>query len=70
MITAAEELWLEGKLEGKLEIIDNLLKAGIGWDFIAKATGMTFQNFQEITSELQKRTDRHSSLDQSYIKTV
>ena len=65
MLTAAEEYWLEGKKEGKIEgmkegmkegkieIIESFLKAGIQWDIITKATGITFENFQQIKAELK-----------------
>jgi predicted transposase/invertase (TIGR01784 family) len=62
MLTAAEEYWLEGnkkgkiegKIAGKIEIIDSFLRAGFGWDMITNATGITLQHFQEIKDELQR----------------
>jgi len=65
MVTLAQEWFFEGmskgRLEGRLEgekrgeikVIENLLKSGISWDVIYKATGINQAGFQELKEKLQ-----------------
>ena len=55
MITAAQEWFNEGFNEGlnkglvkQLEVIEKLLKAGVTWDIIYKATDFDENNFREL----------------------
>ena len=44
----------KGKLEGKLETVESFLKAGVGWDIISHATGITQEKLQELKLKLQE----------------
>ena len=54
MLTYAEELRQEDKLEGQVETIESLLTVGADWEMITMATGITPARFQEIKAELQR----------------
>ena len=43
----------EGEIEGKIKTIDSLLAAGVEWELITKATGITPQQFQALKEQLQ-----------------
>ena len=45
---------LEGELKGKLETVESFLKAGVGWDIISHATGITQEKLQELKLKLQE----------------
>jgi len=57
MLTAAEEWKLEGerkgKIEGKIETIENLLRLGIDWSIIEQATGMDRLRFQHFKQQIK-----------------
>jgi len=44
----------EGELKGKLETVESFLKAGVGWDIISHATGITQEKLQELKLKLQE----------------
>nr|WCC90914.1 hypothetical protein [Desulfobacteraceae bacterium] len=48
----------EGRIEGTLSVIDNLVKSGINWAVIAEATGINQQKFQEMQHEYQMISSR------------
>ena len=64
MATYAQELLAEGKAKGraeglmegeqraKVEIVEGLLRAGVTWDVIEAATGMTEADFQALKAQL------------------
>ncbi|MGB0389196.1 MAG: hypothetical protein ACPGWR_30605, partial [Ardenticatenaceae bacterium] len=70
MLTAAQEWTLQGKREGEktgrregektgevkgtIQTIENFLKAGVGWDVVMNATGITQEKFQELKQKWQQ----------------
>jgi hypothetical protein len=50
MITAAQE-WFH---EGLIEVIEKLLKEGVTWDIVYKATGFDENSFNEMKKKLQQ----------------
>lgn len=57
MLTYAEELRQEGKIEGKIETIESLLAVGADWSLITKATGITPEEFERLKEELSQLAD-------------
>ncbi len=57
MLTYAEELRQEGKIEGKIETIESLLSVGADWSLITRATGITPEEFQRLKEELSQLVD-------------
>jgi hypothetical protein len=65
MITAAQEWFNEGfneglslnkgVIEGQIQVIEKLLKAGVTWDFIYKTTDFDENNFHELKKKLQQQ---------------
>jgi hypothetical protein len=58
MITAAQEWFNEGFNEGlikQIEIIEKLLKEGVTWDIIYRATDFDENNFLELKKKLQQQ---------------
>jgi hypothetical protein len=51
MITAAQE-WFH---EGLIEVIEKLLKEGVTWDIVYKATGFDENRFNEMKKKLQQQ---------------
>ena len=54
MLTARQAWTLEGKLEGKIETVKSFLKAGVSWDVISHATGITQEKLQELKQKWQE----------------
>ena len=54
MLTYAEELRHEGKIEGTVQTIENLLAVGADWSLITKATGITPKDFLRLKEELAR----------------
>ena len=58
MLTARQAWTLEGelkgKLEGKIETVESFLKAGVSWDVISHATGITQEKLQELKQKWQE----------------
>ncbi len=56
-MTYAQELLQEGerkgKIEGQIEIIENLLKAGVGWSVIESATGIDQKQLEALKQQLE-----------------
>ena len=64
IMTYAEELLAEGRAEGRtegeakgrmenqVEVVEGLLRAGVAWDVIQAATGLTEAGFQELKARL------------------
>jgi predicted transposase/invertase (TIGR01784 family) len=52
-----QEGWQKGRQDGEIEVkiktIDSLLAAGVEWELITKATGITPQQFQALKEQLQ-----------------
>ena len=42
---------LEGQREGRLETIDGLLRTGVDWSLIERATGIGEQEYQKLKSQ-------------------
>jgi predicted P-loop ATPase len=59
MITAAQEWFNEGLnkgvVKGQLEVIEKLLKVGVTWDIIYKATDFDENSFHELKKKLQQQ---------------
>ncbi|KPA17224.1 hypothetical protein MHK_002559, partial [Candidatus Magnetomorum sp. HK-1] len=61
MLCAIDEWKLEGEIKGKMEgrmeksisIVDNMKKMGVDWNFIANATGLNKQQYEEMQIEYQ-----------------
>ena len=41
----------EGRMEKQIEIVEGLLRAGVAWDVIEEATGLTEAGFQELKAQ-------------------
>ena len=54
MLTAAQT-W---KLEKEIEMVENFLKAGVAWDVVVNATGITQEKLQELKATLQEMMAR------------
>ncbi len=56
-MTYAQELLQEGerkgKIEGQIEIIENFLKAGVGWSVIESATGIDQKQLGALKQQLE-----------------
>jgi hypothetical protein len=69
MLTAAETWTLQGRSEGKLakeiEMIERFLKAGVAWEMVVKATGITQEKLQELKATLQEMMARQTQLERS-----
>lgn len=63
MLTYAEELRQEGKIEGKIETIESLLSVGADWSLITRATGITPEEFQRLKEELSQLADPNALED-------
>lgn len=50
MCKAMEELYMEGRAEGKVEMVIEMLKNGLAIDMIAKISKLTVENIKEIAS--------------------
>ena len=59
-MTYAQELLEKGRAEGRaegrmqrdLEIVQGFLQAGVAWDVITTATGLTEASFEELKAQL------------------
>ena len=51
MRAIAEQRHREGRSEGRLETIDGLLRAGIDWSVIERATGIGEQEYRKLKSQ-------------------
>ena len=47
----------EGELKGRLETIDGLLRAGIGWPVIQSATGIDEQTYRALKRDSANGTE-------------
>ena len=58
MLTAAQAWTLEGEkrglIRGKIEMVENFLKAGVACDVVVNATGITQEKLQELKATLQE----------------
>ena len=67
MLTYAEELRQEGKIEGeiigKVETIESLLAVGAEWSLITRATGITPDEFAALKAQLNRFADPHAGDD-------
>ena len=58
MLTAAQAWTLEGEKRGELvkevEMVERFLKAGVTWDVVINATGITQEKLQELKATLQE----------------
>ncbi len=54
MITAAEAYEMKGKMETTTEMIENLLKEGVDWKVINRATGIDQNSFQNLKDKWQR----------------
>ena len=52
MRSATEELRLMGRIEKEIEVVENMLKEGCGWDFINKVANVTQEKFNELKKSL------------------
>ena len=43
---------IEGEQRGKVEVVEGFLRAGVAWDVIEAATGLTETSFQELKAQL------------------
>lgn len=50
MCKAMEELYMEGRAEGKVEMVIEMIKNGLAIDMIAKISKLTVENIKEIAS--------------------
>ena len=65
-MTYAEELLAEGRAEGEargeakgraetqMEVVEGLLKAGVTWEIIEAATGLSEVNFRTLKAQLTR----------------
>ncbi|MCB0059936.1 MAG: hypothetical protein KDE45_23015 [Caldilineaceae bacterium] len=67
MLTYAEELRQEGKIEGeikgKVETIESLLAVGADWSLITRATGITPDEFETLKAEINRFAEPHAGDD-------
>ena len=67
MLTYAEELRQEGKIEGeikgKVETIESLLAIGADWSLITRATGITPDEFETLKAQINRFADPHAGDD-------
>ena len=56
MRSATEEFILMGETKNKVEIIENMLKEGCGWDFINKVANITQEKFNELKQRMKEIT--------------
>ena len=67
MLTYAEELRQEGKIEGeikgKVEMIESLLAVGADWSLITRATGITPDEFAALKAQINRFADPHAGDD-------
>ena len=56
LMTYAQELLEKGRAEGRMknqvEVVEGLLRAGVRWDVIEAATGLTDADFQALKAQL------------------
>ena len=64
MLTAAQAWTLEGEkrgsLEKEVEMVERFLKAGVTWEMVIKATGITPEKLQELKATLQEMMARRA----------
>ena len=41
-----------GRMENQVEVVEGLLRAGVAWDVIEAATGLTEAGFQDLKAQL------------------
>ena len=51
MRVVAEQRHREGQREGRLETIDGLLRIGVDWSVIKRATGIGEQEYRQLRSQ-------------------
>ncbi len=61
MLTAAET-WEKRK---EIEMIERFLKAGVAWDVVVNATGITQEKLQELKATLQEMMAGQTQLARS-----
>ena len=49
---------VKGRQEGRLETIDGLLRAGVGWSVIESATGIDERTYRGLKGESARNKDR------------
>ena len=54
MLTARQAWTLQGRLEKEIEMTEKFLNAGVAWDVISNATGITQEKLQELKQMLQE----------------
>ena len=54
MLTAAHTWTSQVKLEERIEMVERFLKAGVTWDVVVNATGITQEKLQELKATLQE----------------
>ncbi len=50
-VSCLKQSRMEGKIEGKIEVAENLLKAGISVDLIAESTGLPIDEIEKLKSK-------------------
>ena len=56
LMTCGEMLRREGELKGRLETIDGLLRAGVGWPVIQSATGIDERTYRTLKRDVSHGT--------------
>ena len=54
MLIATHTWTSQVRLEEKIEMVENFLKAGVTWDVVINATGITPEKLQELKATLQE----------------
>ena len=62
MLTASQtwtsQVEKRGKLEKEIEMVERFLKAGVPWEMVVNATGITQEKLQELKATLQEMMAR------------
>jgi hypothetical protein len=57
MMTYAQELRSEGKIQTQVEVIEGLLREGVEWSVIERATGINEAQFQTLKQQVEEMNE-------------
>jgi hypothetical protein len=57
LMTYAQELRAEGKIRNQVEMIEGLLREGVAWSVIERATGVNEAQFQTLKQHLEEMNE-------------
>ena len=70
IMTIFDEWRLEGRLEGEIKLIENMIKAGFDWPLIQNATGISSKKYKEMKNKLQNLISGPMIAEQTNLNNV